>query len=234
MNKSNAEQIPISTRLRLHATARRLLKRISKMPHDINILEIGYGCGLLLNTLHEKGYRNITGLDKGGGRPAVIAGNKDIRFIDSTIEDAGLENNAYDLVIIVHMLEHVKDPMAALVKIRACLRPGGMIYAVTPDTGSLSERIFGKRWFFYQDESHCSLFDSRRFSELLGAAGFKDIMITRPVIDSLTAEARSIFHGEPKGMACAIITAMTILLFLPLRVVVPLFRPTIEATAVRP
>jgi len=63
-----------------------------------------------------------------------------VRFIHSTIEEADLEP-AYDAIFLVHTLEHLDDPVAALARIRGWLRPGGRLFVVVPNADAASRQI---------------------------------------------------------------------------------------------
>ena len=80
------------------------------------------------------------------------------------------------LAVMVHVLDHLLDPLAMLAQIRAKLRPGGMLMIVTHDESSLLRRIMGKRWppFCLQ---HPELYNPATMKALLGRAGFSDVLV---------------------------------------------------------
>ncbi|MFC5475986.1 class I SAM-dependent methyltransferase [Paraherbaspirillum soli] len=63
-----------------------------------------------------------------------------VRFIHSTIETAELEP-IYDAIFLVHTLEHLDDPVAALARIRQWLSPTGRLFVVVPNADAASRQI---------------------------------------------------------------------------------------------
>lgn len=50
----------------------------------------------------------------------------------TTLEDAPLQDNAYDVIVSFNVLEHVADPARFMAKVFGALKPGGAFYATTP------------------------------------------------------------------------------------------------------
>jgi len=63
-----------------------------------------------------------------------------VRFIHSTIEAVDLEP-VYDSVFLVHTLEHLDDPIAALSRMRNWLTPTGRLFVVVPNADAASRQI---------------------------------------------------------------------------------------------
>src|SRR5439155_11898525 len=55
----------------------------------------------------------------------------------------------FDVVTAFDVIENTPDPIAFLTDIAAVLKPGGLFFLSTPDVGSLTARLFGRRWHFY-------------------------------------------------------------------------------------
>lgn len=55
----------------------------------------------------------------------------------------------FGMALCAHSLEHMKNAYHALVKIQACLTPGGALYLVIPDDSDLTNA--DHLWFFSQD-----------------------------------------------------------------------------------
>lgn len=82
------------------------------------------------------------------------------------------------LAVMVHVLDHLLDPVAMLRSIRRTLRPGGMLAIVTHDEGSALRRLLGARWpaFCLQ---HPELYNPVTIRRLLEQAGYADTVVTR-------------------------------------------------------
>jgi SAM-dependent methyltransferase len=89
---------------------------------------------------------------------------------------------AFDLVSLRHVLEHLPDSRLALQKIRALLRPGGHALFEMPNIEGWDKRIkrslVNAGWHkrtYAQDfiAGHCNEFSRRSFEYLLDATGFR-------------------------------------------------------------
>jgi SAM-dependent methyltransferase len=73
-----------------------------------------------------------------------VAGNPKIRACNTTVE-ALAENEQVDTVVMMNVLEHIKDDGAVLDKLRQRLKPGGRVVLLVPAApwafGKLDERL---------------------------------------------------------------------------------------------
>jgi hypothetical protein len=74
--------------------------------------------------------------------------------------------------VMIHVLDHLLDPIATLGEIRQKLKPGARLLLVTHDESSLLRRIFGWRWpaFCLQ---HPQIYSPQSMHKLLETAGFE-------------------------------------------------------------
>jgi SAM-dependent methyltransferase len=70
------------------------------------------------------------------------------------LEDVELEQEEYDVVLCVNVLEHARDPLAVLPAIRDSLKTGGIFVAMLPNVVSLKSFLVrltpgsAHRWFY--------------------------------------------------------------------------------------
>ncbi len=81
------------------------------------------------------------------------------------------------LVTMNHVIEHLPDPFAVLVGLRAKLVPGGVLEGQTPAAGSLEHRVFGIAWSGFHSPRHTVVFTPQGLATLLDRAGFVDIEV---------------------------------------------------------
>lgn len=84
----------------------------------------------------------------------------------SAVPDASI-----GLAVMVHVLDHLLDPMAMLAQIWAKLKPGGRLLVVTHNEASLLRRVMGTRWppFCLQ---HPQLYNPDSMTRLLRKASY--------------------------------------------------------------
>lgn len=78
-----------------------------------------------------------------------------VRFVQGSAEETGLDDESFDVVLLLSVLEHTADPELVLAEIARVLRPGGRL-ALTTDT------FDDERWR-PDRERHAARWDVRRF-----------------------------------------------------------------------
>lgn len=227
---------PTLDRARLLLTYRSLIAE--GMPSSV--FEIGYGGGGLLRMFLDDGAR-VGGVDPDQlqvGVDRVVAAQGDLRV--GTVEELDPDSVSADLVVGVHVLEHVIDPARTLDGVRRITSPGGRIVFLTPAGDSWGPKVFGSNWWMLEDPTHIRFFSADSLARAAEAAGFVDVQVDRPLLDSLSVDAASVARmaakaPDPRGtlarkgvLAGAALTAPLVALT---RAVRPMTRPTLRLTA---
>ncbi len=140
--------------------------------HGGSVLDIGCGTGEFLALLQEKGWQ-VAGLEP-GPRAAALARR---RLGTDAVQNLPLEQAefapwAFDLITLWDVLEHLRDPRAALERVRPWLRPGGVLAVGVPNLSSWDARIFGPHWIGWDAPRHLYLFPEATLRAILLQAGF--------------------------------------------------------------
>lgn len=77
-----------------------------------------------------------------------------------------------DLVVCLHVIEHMADPMRAINEMHRMLQPGGWLIISTPDFDSPCAKRFGENYRMLHDKTHCSLFTLESMRRFLRDNGF--------------------------------------------------------------
>ena len=134
-----------------------------------SLLDIGCGSGDYLRLAVEMGWQ-ATGLDPD---PQAAALDSGLKVIKGGLPQTGLPAEAFDMVTLSHVIEHVHDPVASLREVYRVPKPGGRIWIATPNLESCSHRRFRNHWIGLQAPGHLVLFNRRSMARALNAAGFE-------------------------------------------------------------
>lgn len=85
----------------------------------------------------------------------------------------------FDLIALIDVIEHVKNPVETLSEINSLLAPNGYLLLVTPDVDSVAARLMGSKWWHLRI-AHIGYFNSRTLDLACRSAGFKVVHRSRP------------------------------------------------------
>jgi 2-polyprenyl-3-methyl-5-hydroxy-6-metoxy-1,4-benzoquinol methylase len=172
------------------------------------VLDVGCSSGYLAEPLSERG-NTIVGieLDPAAAREAerfcerVLVG-------DVETMELPLEPGSFDVVLCGDVVEHLRDPVASLARLRPLLKPGGRLVLSTPNVANWAIRLalLGGRWRYTDrgilDRSHTHLFTRATLVEALRAAGYDRIEVDFSVpvpgdSDALDAAAYAVGRLRP-------------------------------------
>ncbi len=108
---------------------------------DASILEIGSASGQLLKILRDRGYANVLGADPSPGCIRAAQELYGIPGIAGTVFDLHRPDPLYDFVILIGVMEHIRDVGRAVANLRRILADGGRVYLEVPDASRYSPQF---------------------------------------------------------------------------------------------
>lgn len=120
------------------------IKNIIRFRGEGRIVDIGCGTGLYLSLLKNIGWDTL-GVEV-NKHACEYARNLGVNVFCGELEQANLPPNYFDVVRIVHVLEHLSSPLQSFVEIKRILKPNGVIYLEIPNQRSFAFRCFKERW----------------------------------------------------------------------------------------
>jgi len=138
-------------------------------------LDVGCGAGAFLTALSRDGWK-AEGTELSGVAADRLLG-QGFRIHRGAIEDLDLPRDCYDVAVMSEVLEHLRDPRAALEKIAVSLRRGGVVYLTTPNYGALSRHLLQDRWRIVGIPEHLFYFSARSLGALLKAVGLRPLRL---------------------------------------------------------
>ena len=133
------------------------------------LLDVGCGLGFSLLAARDAGF-DAVGLDPlAPVDPAARPGRTILRGSIETFVPAG---DLFDVVSMVDVIEHVRDPVATLRAVDRLLVPRGLAIVATNDCTSRAARLLGARWVHYH-RAHLFFFSADTLARTADAAGLE-------------------------------------------------------------
>jgi SAM-dependent methyltransferase len=131
-----------------------------------DVLEVGCGFGYFLES--------ASGLfDHRFGTEMAEAAAGRAREVADEVYVGGIEavpsRMRFNLIVALHVLEHVYEPRQFLTELVGRLAAGGTLVVATPDMGSFWRRILGRRWPSFKYPEHVVFYDGDSLSGLLSS-----------------------------------------------------------------
>lgn len=161
------------------------------------LLDVGCGLGLLLAEARSRGW-TVAGLD--GSAFAVEYARRELSLEQVRLMDAGRLGelgDPVDAVTMLHMIEHVEDPLKLLSDVHGLLKRGGWLFLETPDIGSARARKAGADWRFIKIPEHVSYFSERSLRAFLERTGF--IVVRTGYLVETTGLMNAVLGGEDRA-----------------------------------
>jgi 2-polyprenyl-3-methyl-5-hydroxy-6-metoxy-1,4-benzoquinol methylase len=124
-------------------TRRYLMREFSKYfkVESDKVLEVGSYDGSMTELILE--YFTEIDVIEASSEMAQIVQNKfgnRVKVYQNLIENVQIESK-YDVIFLIHTLEHVTDPFFVLTKLKRMLSPNGKIFVAVPNANALSRQI---------------------------------------------------------------------------------------------
>ena len=109
-------------------------------PRRGRLLDIGCATGGLLRLARERGWE-VEGIETAARRAEQASAAHQLTIHTRPIEALRLPAASFDVVVMVHTIEHLYHPSCAVAAIYRVLRPGGLFYSMTPDFHHYAVRL---------------------------------------------------------------------------------------------
>ena len=165
------------------------------VPERGSLLDVGCYVGLCMEEARRRGY-SVEGTEL--SRWAVdVARSRGLAVHSLPVTALGRLDRSYDAVVAFDVLEHLADPLGALVAIRTRLGEGGCFFATVPDMGMWHARLLGERHWLVM-LMHFQYFKRRSLERLLERAGFSRVSLaTAPPYRVVLDDAVEIAEYNP-------------------------------------
>jgi 2-polyprenyl-3-methyl-5-hydroxy-6-metoxy-1,4-benzoquinol methylase len=143
---------------------------LKRYAHSGRLLDVGCATGYFLNAARLD--FETQGIELSEWAALYARERLRLDVVNAGLDEASLPAEHFDVVTLNDVIEHFTDPRAALLRIQGLLRPGGLLYLVTPNIESLSARILRGRWWGLRP-AHVFYFSPATLTALLRETGFE-------------------------------------------------------------
>ena len=135
------------------------------------VLDVGCGRGLILRRLRSLGW-DCYGTELSADLAQLLR-ESGVEVFTGALEEWGLPQASFDVILLWHSLEHQFEPARILAEVRRLLKPGGRLLLEVPNLGSRQARLGGSRWFHLDVPRHLLHFSRPTLAALLCGQGFE-------------------------------------------------------------
>jgi SAM-dependent methyltransferase len=198
---------------------------------DLRILDVGCATGGLLSVFRNAGFSNVFGVDPSPTCAEMAGRLHGIPVTAANLSDLGERPERFDLILMLGVLEHIREARTAVRIAKSLLRPGGYLYCAVPDVAGLVACHNAP----YQQFSfeHVNFFSINSLVNLQGASGmapvktwmwttewregvmepiasglFASTQTKRPVYDTATRPALEAYVGDSAANDIALIATI--------------------------
>lgn len=140
------------------------------------MLDIGCDMGFMLEAAKADGFRELHGIEPVPAARCIAQAIEGATITDKFFEATDYAANHFDLITLIHVLDHLYDPRIVLQRALKTLRPGGVVVAVVHNVRSLLGLILGERFPVFNLYHHY-FFNKDTLAELFRRQGFEVVKV---------------------------------------------------------
>jgi 2-polyprenyl-3-methyl-5-hydroxy-6-metoxy-1,4-benzoquinol methylase len=152
-------------------TKERDLNLILSVKTTGRILDVGCASGTLLWLAKQKGFE-VKGVEVARGAARFARNILGMDVVCGQLADAHFRDGEFDVVTMIHVLEHMPDPCQVLRDTYRVLKEDGVLLVVVPNFASWSSERDGDQWKWLQPENHYSHFTPQAIARVIEGEGF--------------------------------------------------------------
>lgn len=148
-------------------------------PAPGRLLDVGCGAGYFLDAARAAGWQ-VAGVELSEAAAAAARNELGLDVFTGGLAEAGFSAKSCDLITMFEVLEHMRDPGAALAEAQRLLRPGGLLAVEVPNDMDAYRSALARadhRWWVIPPV-HLYYFNASSLSRWLLMSGFEPIHLS--------------------------------------------------------
>lgn len=152
----------------------RLGKIEKKLGRKGRFLDVGCALGDCLVEAKRLGWKEAEGLEV-SDYGYKYSKDRGLEVRKGTLGKDTFSPASFDVVAYQDVIEHITNPVDELNKVYRILKPGGIVFLVTPDIEGFWSKLLGPLWYHYKPGEHVVYFSQKTIKDALSKAGFENI-----------------------------------------------------------
>jgi len=140
------------------------------------LLDVGCGSGQYLSIMKSLGW-DVKGTEVDQNAAAIARNEYGLDVFVGNLEDAHFPSESFNIITLIHVIEHLYDPIHLLIECRRILKPGGKLILTTPNIESLGHALFKGDWRGLEIPRHLMVFSLNSIELCTRKAGFKTTVL---------------------------------------------------------
>jgi 2-polyprenyl-3-methyl-5-hydroxy-6-metoxy-1,4-benzoquinol methylase len=145
------------------------------LPVHPRLLDVGCAMGAMLEEAKAAGWDPV-GVETSKFAANYAAEHTGCPVYAGTLEKAAFSSESFDVVTLMDVIEHVPQPSGLVEEIYRVLRPGGVVFIVTPNFASFFVWLYGSKAYGVWPDQHVVYFRPSTMAQLLRKAGFATVI----------------------------------------------------------
>lgn len=142
------------------------------LPRPGRVLDVGCATGSFLAALREQGWQ-AQGVELSPYAADYARQRYSLDVFTGELQAAQLPDQAFNLVVLWDVLEHVYQPRETLLEAARVTAPGGVLLLVLPNPGSVEACLFGQYWAGWDTPRHLQVYSQPVIRRLLRETGWQ-------------------------------------------------------------
>jgi 2-polyprenyl-3-methyl-5-hydroxy-6-metoxy-1,4-benzoquinol methylase len=131
------------------------------------VLDIGCSIGYTLHLFRKRGSRQVIGVEPSPSCATIAKEKFGIEIKTGPFRKEIVEGRRFDVILLSHVLEHLKHPAAVLEDVRPMLKEDGALFVEVPDID-----LFDERDPYQFSFEHINYFNLQTLRNLMSRCGF--------------------------------------------------------------